>query len=299
MLTLLLHGSLLLNCMALGYLDILFVPFVITSLFALDRGRYTLFTVLFALAALMKFQPLIIAPFILIHLAGINRIRDFARVDYKKLLQQFVLPAGIILLIMILLYDFAPFHSLRQASKDTFLSGNALNLNWIYSWALHLASPEKFNPLRGGLIEYIIMSNFWVRIVPRTLNLVVYAGLLIVYFRGRRDFSRMLVFSLLAYISYFTFNTGVHENHLVLIFPLFAVLAHFRMEYREQAIVWIILGNVNMLVFYGFTGAESPFNRNLSGMDITLPLAVLIFIVYARFMFVELSNSLRETQNGA
>ena len=63
-LTVALELALMLNSMALGYLDIYFAPFLIAAFFLLQRGHFTVGFILFALSCSIKWQPLIIAPFI-------------------------------------------------------------------------------------------------------------------------------------------------------------------------------------------------------------------------------------------
>src|SRR5205085_6325742 len=62
--------ALILNSMALGYLDIFVAPFLIAGLFFLQRGNRNLGFLLFAISCLTKWQPLIIAPFVCLYVLG-------------------------------------------------------------------------------------------------------------------------------------------------------------------------------------------------------------------------------------
>src|SRR5712671_3866152 len=66
-LTAALEFSLILNSVALGYLDIYFAPFLIAAFFCLQRGHFTIGVILFALSCSIKWQPLLLAPFICIY----------------------------------------------------------------------------------------------------------------------------------------------------------------------------------------------------------------------------------------
>src|SRR5438552_18616184 len=66
-LTAALEFSLIPNSVALGYLDIYFAPFLIAAFFCLQRGHFTIGVVLFAISCSIKWQPLLIAPFICIY----------------------------------------------------------------------------------------------------------------------------------------------------------------------------------------------------------------------------------------
>src|SRR6266567_6843055 len=59
--------ALTLNSMGLAYLDIYFAPFLIAGLFFLQRGNPNRGLILFAISCFTKWQPLIIAPFVLVY----------------------------------------------------------------------------------------------------------------------------------------------------------------------------------------------------------------------------------------
>jgi hypothetical protein len=62
-------SRLLFHSLALGYVDVHFSRFFIVALWALDAKRLTLVGICFSLACLTKWQPLILAPFVLLRLA--------------------------------------------------------------------------------------------------------------------------------------------------------------------------------------------------------------------------------------
>ncbi|NWJ98794.1 MAG: hypothetical protein HXX20_23880, partial [Chloroflexi bacterium] len=64
----LLQLALLLNAMALVYVDIYFAPTLLLSLWALKARKLCLFTLVFSTTCLIKWQPVILAPFILVYL---------------------------------------------------------------------------------------------------------------------------------------------------------------------------------------------------------------------------------------
>ena len=59
-----LHLALLLNSLALGYIDIYFAPWLIGALWALQTRRLVTFAVCFTVACLTKWQPVLLAPFV-------------------------------------------------------------------------------------------------------------------------------------------------------------------------------------------------------------------------------------------
>jgi hypothetical protein len=60
-LTAALEFSLVLNSVALGYLDIYFAPFLIATFFCLQRGHFKMGVLMFAISCSIKWQPLLIA----------------------------------------------------------------------------------------------------------------------------------------------------------------------------------------------------------------------------------------------
>src|SRR5690242_6784473 len=63
-LTAALELSLTLSCVGLGYLDIYFAPFLIAAFFLLRRGQLTIGFLCYAISCSIKWQPLIILPFV-------------------------------------------------------------------------------------------------------------------------------------------------------------------------------------------------------------------------------------------
>ena len=69
--------ALLPNSMAYGYMDIYFAPFLVGALWALYKNKLALFTVLYCGACLVKWQPLVLAPYLVIYLLGVQHIADW------------------------------------------------------------------------------------------------------------------------------------------------------------------------------------------------------------------------------
>ena len=68
--TLISFWGLILNA-NLGYLDIEMVPFIVLAFYFLSKERYVLSSIFFSVVCLIKFQPLIIMPFIVIYFVDI------------------------------------------------------------------------------------------------------------------------------------------------------------------------------------------------------------------------------------
>ena len=68
--TLISFWGLILNA-NLGYLDIEMVPFLVLAFYFLSKERYVLSSIFFSVVCLIKFQPLIIIPFVAIYFVDI------------------------------------------------------------------------------------------------------------------------------------------------------------------------------------------------------------------------------------
>ena len=144
-LTAALELTLLLNSVALAYLDIYFAPFLVAGLFHLQRGNLNRGLVLFAISCFIKWQPLIIAPFVCAYVIGTDGQREHGKLPSR--IWPFVISIVTVALPIAGAFGPAVLISLYRAMTDRFLSGNALNLSWLYTLALHLLQPYKYGAL--------------------------------------------------------------------------------------------------------------------------------------------------------
>ena len=119
------------------------------------------------------------------------------------------------------------------------------------------------------------------KLPERVLFFASYAVVLIVFLRQPKTFERLIGYSILGYLCYFIFNTGVHENHLFLAVCLAWVMVFLNPAYRLQAITLSLVGNINPILFYGFFGTGLPFSRVIAGIDVTLLFSVLNLCLFA------------------
>jgi len=97
-----------------------------------------------------------------------------------------------------------------------------------------------------------------------------YGGVFTVFARKKKTFERLIVYSVLGYMSYFIFNTGVHENHLFLVSCLAWILAFVDSGHLLRCINLSIAANVNLVLFYGLFAQPLPFRRVFAGIDVTV-----------------------------
>lgn len=276
--------SLTLNTMAHGYIDIYFAPCLVLSLFALEKKKLVLFTILFTTSFLIKWQPIIIIPFLVIHLLNISTLKDISNVQIKELLLKVVLPFASLMILMFIIFGMAFPNSLLHGAMEEYLSGYALNFNWIYTFALRVLNPSDFGPLTDeGFIRLIRAPSFAVSLMPKLLFLISYTVIFVRFFTSKRSFHNLIAYSLLGYLSYFTFYTGVHENHLFMACILVAILFYLNSEYILFFFSWTLAANINLFVFFGINGKGLPFSRVVAGLDITVLLALINLLLFIAF----------------
>jgi hypothetical protein len=283
-LTAILHLSLILSSVSLGYLDIYYTPTILLAFWALKERKVFLFTVFFTISCLIKWQPLIIGPFLLVHIAGLTDIRQW-KTTLWFLLRNVALPAGVLIGVIVLPFGQAVLGSLQNGMSHTGLTGNALNYNWIVTYYLRVTQPDRFGPLANGIIDYIEILDWsadWsIPAVSRILFALFYAATLLVFLRRPKSFDNLLRFTILGYFSYFTFNIGVHENHLFLAAFLSFVLYWVSPRDRYIALMLNLITNINIFLFYGLTGGY-PYQR-VVGVDVSLPLAIFNVVFFLAF----------------
>lgn len=278
-----LHFALMLNSVNLGYLDIFMAPTLIASLWALHRQKFTVFALLFTLSCLTKFQPLIFAPFIFVYLASRDRP--------TKVLGSVLLPGVIVLSVFFLIFGTEIWMALRRALfEHPQLSANALNLNWVLTYFLHLYAPQTYGTLVNGRVDLIMAEDSQLLLFMRLVFLFIYILILIAFSRRTKSFKNLLSFSLVGYLSYFTLNAGVHENHLFLAAILGLILYWIDRRYAAVASGLVLLANMNLVMFYGIDGRGLTFDR-VVGVDLTVPLSMITVVLFGMLAILAFKTS--------
>ena len=284
-LTIALELALILNSMALGYLDIYFAPFLIAAFFLLQRGHFTAGFILFALSCSIKWQPLTIAPFVCWYV--LKAPPPNAPLKNRALAHR-VLPFAIsivaIALPLFLIFGSKNFDALKRAmTYHKFLSAYGLNLCWIETWALHLLSPDKYGSLQNGMIDIFIVRDPLIVWPNKILFCASYVTIFFAFVRQPKTFERLVTYSIVGYLAYFIFNTSVHENHLFLVCCLAWILVFLQPDELVRGINICLAANANLFLFYGAFGQRlSPV---IAGIDITLFFAIANICLFAGFIF--------------
>lgn len=282
-LAVMLELALTLSSVAQGYTDIHIAPTLLLSLWALQKRHLTLFTLLYGATCLIKWQPIIIAPVLLLYLLQIDRLADWRHINWRELGLGVLLPAGVVTAVLLYLFRLEMFEALRAGTRDGLFSGNALNFNWIITHGLRQFRPDWFGGLQNGLATWIDTRDPRFTTLPKLLFGFTFALSCYLCFRHRKTFPNLLRFTLLAFLSYFMFNTGVHENHLFMAVMLVAMLAGQDRAYLPEFAAWAIAANANLFFFYGANGQGVPFDR-VAFIDVALLLAGVNLLLYGRFL---------------
>jgi hypothetical protein len=283
--------SLILNSVDLAYIDIFFAPFLIVALWALEKQKIALFAVAYTLAVLIKWQPLILAPFFVLYLLKIDSLRSIRSIPWKRILLRAALPAAAIMGITLGVFGLPVLRSLQDALSHPFLSAQALNANWILTYILNIVDPATYAPLVNGMPNFIQESQGLISSLPRFLFWILFAIILSLWLRTPKTFENLMLFSLLGYLAYFTFGVGAHENHLFVAVILAAVLAHIRTEYWPVFVAWALVANINLFVFYGIDGRTLPFSRLVWGFDTSIALAAINVILFVSYFMMVITRT--------
>lgn len=279
-------AAFLLNGVVYGYFDIYCVPFWLLGMHAIAENRPGRAALLLLVAVLIKWQFLVFVPFV-----GLYFLRDLfqSQNDIRTLTRRAVpyLPAVLLLVAVLLILGRGSMLSLARGAAHDTLSGYAMNLGWILTWAIHVVWPDSYGPLKDGYIEVIRTQDTRVLGMMKVLFYTSFALALWRQWRAPSTPENLWRFMLAGYLAYFLFNKGAHENHLVPTMLVAGYMAWRDAKWIPMAVVFVVLTNLNMLFFYGFDGADRGDVRVVWGIDWSLPLAV-VYVVVVGMLYLKL-----------
>ena len=277
-----LNPAVILNGAALGYLDAQMAVPAVLSFVAVMAGRPGLAGVLAAAAVLTKPQALFVGPALLL-----------------ALLQQRQMPAGravvrcivgaiataVAVVGPIVWHGAGPnmVQAVGRAASHDMLSGYGLNAWWVVTWIVRsaYAAPvlgwfEAFTtPVRILQITRFVEVGFF-NPKPIAASIVI-ALTMWVCWRNRRGASPAAWAFVGGWtvLTYFVWNVPVHENHLYLAVPLFALAAALDVRYRLAFWSVSAVCAINMYLFYGLGAGWPPIiGRSWTVVDLTVIVAL-------------------------
>ena len=285
-----LNPAVILNGAALGYLDAqMAVPMVLAFIAAI-AGRPGLAGVLAAAAVLTKPQALFAGPALLLALI------QQTRVPVSRALALSVagaLSAAAAIVLPIVFHGAWPnmVQAVGRAASHDMLSGFGMNAWWVVTWIVRslYAAPvvgwvEAFTtPVRILGISRFVEIGFF---DPKPYAAVLVLALTAWYcWRNRHNTSpaRWAFIAGWTVLTYFVWNVPVHENHLYLAVPLFALAAALDLRYRRAFWTVSILCALNMYLFYGLGYGWPPLiGRGWTGIDLSVIAAFVTCGVWLR-----------------
>jgi hypothetical protein len=244
--------------MVFGYFDVVFAFPLLASLWCLERGRAGVAGALYAAACLVKWQPVIIGPFLLAHF--------WIRGEKVQLLR-FTCCALVVAASVVGTFGMPVVVSFARAVKDPFVAGNALNLPWLISAVFEYSDLWGFKLSDTGEVMNKTLS---LTDAPPPVVVLVW-GLKAAFVAAygytlgcflaakRKTFHDLAYYSMAGFLTFFVFDTGVHENHLF-VPALLALLLLYTGSPSWWGFACILAAAVlNLLLFYGSDGARLSY----------------------------------------
>ena len=290
-----LNPMILITGSALGYVDSIFIFFVILSLVLIKKNHLLLSAIFFIAACSIKQLALILLPIIFIYFLKINNFKKnlFYLVLIFLLIISFLIP--IILSSINFNYQDTFIGLLRNMYwlvNHNYISANGLNIWWIYSGYNELVSLFSQNYSMKDIIEnlnitYLKSSSPWGHesLISKILILIFVLVNLIIVFKLKEytDFLKLLFFQ---YFSYIALATGTHENHAVLLSYLSILVYFFDKNFKVPCLIINSYTFLNIWMFYGFNGQNilrDSFIWQLTTLMLSFFIAVYFFYMYMSF----------------
>lgn len=263
------------NGLMLSYVDSFFLFFFLLGLYYFDRGKKEWGVVFFALSCFIKWQPIILAPFILL-LVLPHKIKTKDWIP--------VVPGILVAIAVYAIFGNDMLKAFARGAGEDHLSSLGLNLNWIYTGYIEF----KANLLHNGRVDSLLGINHYplVHYGSRILAYSVYILSLIRFYRSDRSLIQFIESCILVFLGYGMFYTNVHENHLLLPAVLGLFWAFYDRTRILDAVMLALMVNLNMFVFFGSDGHGYQYSRLIHGVDITIFLA-LFNVLYSMWLFLD------------
>lgn len=273
-----LNPAVIVNGAALGYLDAQMAMPAALAFLAVMAGRPGLAGALAAAAVLTKAQAVFVGPALILALVRQRHLPP------ARALARFV--AGGVALSVVVILPFVlrgavpnMIQAVGRLGAHDMLSGYGLNAWWIVTWLVRssYAAPDLgWAEAYTTLVRILQISRF-IEVGypnPKPIGAAIVLGLLAWgTWRARHD-ARAHASAYLAgwsVLTYFIWNTQVHENHLYLAVPMLALAA--AIEPRWRMVFWAVstASAFNMYLFYGLGDGWPPvINRRWTGVDLSV-----------------------------
>ncbi len=283
--------GLLIQTQGLNDLNIYVLPTLFAGIYFLNKKQIFLSGFLMGVTLSIKWQPIILLPLFALFIIKEFSVRKIKIEKLVKFITGFLIIPSIVWGIALVQDNGV--NAVVRAFKFVIngaaaFSGQALNLNWLITYALHILNPDKYFSL-----EYLHGLNRIVSTydIPWYLRgyLFFIAVILILYYYYKAKNNSLINFniaSMMIFFSHHQLNKSAYEKHLfyVLAFMLFIYLLKPQKSYRLLLILLDLMVVINIAAFYGFTGS-ADFTISFLGSDITLLFSFIFFLIYLYTMW--------------
>lgn len=285
--------ALIIQTQGFSDVNIYLIPTLILSFITLFKKRYLLSGILLGITVTIKWQPLLLLP-----LFGATIIYSRPKDLRRGIKQTAVFLLGLVTVVVSVLVSILiqpnGYRSFYRTMDYMFnfsgfhlLSGQALNLNWIVTYFLHIFQPKVFGSLNdwNWINHYVASDNAPILFRGIFFNLVA----LIVIFKywcfQKKTSLNFLFATLMIFFSHFILNKSAHEKHLFYTLILMLLIYFVRPNNfnRWLLILFDVMAGMNLIFFFGFNGS-SNVNRLFFGFDITVLFAAYYVIIYLWFL---------------
>ena len=300
-----LNPAVILNGAALGYLDAQMAVPALLALVAAGAGRPGLAGALTAAAILTKAQALFVAPVILFTtVQALTGRKDFGfkvvrsgdtanRPSALAGLGSFLLGGAItaaLILLPIIMRGAWPnmVQAISRLAAHDMLSGYALNAWWLVTWVVRALYALDLGWFRAFTMPVrILESSRFVEIGfpdPRMIGTAIVAlwiGWGLAISSGGKTLAGWAATAGWCAFAYFMFGAQVHENHLYLAVPFFALAAGLDRRFREPFYAVSAITALNMYVVYGLgEGWPAIIRRSWTVVDLTVLLSLISLVAF-------------------
>ncbi len=284
--------SLLIQTQGFGDVNIYLIPTFIITIYLFFKQHFFLSGILLGITASIKWQPILIIPLFMI---SIISFKNISFNNFKKI-GLFLIGFFLVLLIvwsLVLIYPkggFAFYRSMDYLFNLTgfhLLSGQALNLNWIVTYLMHIFQPESFTSLQQlDWLNKPVPSDYGPKIFQGYLFFVAVITILIRFYLDKKNVLNFISASTMIFFSHFILNSSAHEKHLfyTVIFMMILFLLRPTSTNRKLLFLFDTMAIINLAFFYGFTGIGS-INRLFFNFDLTIIFSAYYVIIYLWVMW--------------
>ena len=295
--------ALIIQTQGFADINIYIVPTLVLAILALFKKRYLLSGLLLGITVSIKWQPIILLP--LFGATILDRITIF---DKKKKFPQifrnvmsFIVGFIICPIVVWSMVYLQPGGSYMMGRSFNFilhgaagLSGQALNLNWIATYILHIVQPAKFLSLvEVENYNRIIPADSAPKILQGYFFLIVAGIILLRYWLFiKKNINNFLKGAFMIFLSHHILNKSAYDKHLFysVVFMLLIYLIRPTEGNKKMLILVNTMTVMNLVLFFGITG-PTEMNRLFFGIDITVIFAILYVIIYFWILKNYLSTS--------